>query len=225
MKGLFTLIIVILFSAGMLGQNNTTLNHEQTMLVAKKLMKYYNQYENGAPIALKKAKFNEYVDEVNPNLSPEDRKKSFAIVDAYISASKGKKIDLNLTPEQEQELSKMLAEAQQKEQEGMQAMLVKVQEIKNMSYAEYKKFVTHNGQITLPESDIQKAYNQMHKNDGKQVKLTKKKSKIDNPVMAIDIVQHPEKHNYQEFKAAMKFLKPDISQEEIQKIWNKQNHK
>jgi len=223
MKGLFTLIMIILFSASMPGQNNAPLNHKQTMLVAKKLMKYYDQYENGAPIAVKKAKFNEYVDEVNPNLSPEDREKSFAVVDAYISASKGKKIDINLTPEQEQKLSKMLTETQQKKQEGMQAMLGKVQDIKNMSYAEYKKFVTQNGQIPLPETDIQKAYNQMHQNDGKKVKVTAKTTitKIDNPVVAIEIVRHPKKHTYQEFKIAMKYLKPDISEEEIQKIWNK----
>ncbi len=222
MKQLLFIFIILVFNT-LNAQNTSKLSFKQTMVVAQKLMKYYNQYENGASESVKIAKFNEYINQVNPNLSQADRKKAFRIVNAYIESSKGKTIDMQLTQEQKQQVERMLQETAQKKQEGMHAMHEKMQDIKNMSYSEYKNFATQNGQIPLPEADIQKAYNQMHQNDGKKVKVTAKTTitKIDNPVVAIEIVRHPKKHTYQEFKIAMKYLKPDISEEEIQKIWNK----
>jgi len=197
------------------------LSQEQTMLVVKKLMDYFDQYENGAPESLKKAKFNEYVDEVNPNLSQSDREKSYAIVNAYISASKGQKTNFQLSEEQSNEIVQMFDQAEKQKEAGMQAMMGKLNQIKSMSYPEYKNYVTQDGQITLPESEIQKSFNQLHQNDGKQVKVVQesKSNKIDNPVVAIDIINNPDKHTYQEFKAALKFLKPDLSDEQIRKLW------
>ena len=88
----------------------------------------------------------------------------------------------------------------------MQAMMGEVSRIQNMSYSEYKNFVTQNGQIPLKEVDIKKAYNQMHKNDGKAVTITAQdmqKAKQLTVVEAVDIIQNPNKHSYNEFKAAL----------------------
>ena len=217
------IILILLLQAGIaMAQNNDhQLSNEQAMLAAKKLMEFDEQFDNGAPESLKKAKFDEFVDELNPELSKEDRKKAYDVVNWYIKASKGQKADIPLNEGQQKQIEQMLKDTEQQKQSGMQALHTKVQELKNMSYSEYKNYVTDNGNIYLPEDEIQKAYNQMHKNDGRQVQVTPvDKTKIDNPVIAMDIVQHPEKHSYSEFKTALKFLDPDISEDDIKKAWN-----
>jgi hypothetical protein len=93
-----------------------------------------------------------------------------------------------------------------------------------MSYAEYKAFVTQNGQIPLPESDIQKAYNALHKNDGKQVKISPQTIQPMNYVQAIDILRNPKKYTYKEFSAALHFIKPEVTEVEIKKAWKKSKY-
>ena len=217
------LLLILLLQAGItMAQNNDRqLSNEQAMTAAKKLMEFDEQFDNGAPESLKKAKFDEFVDELNPELSKEDRKKAYDVVNWYIKASKGQKADIHLSEEQQQQVEQMLEEAQQKKEAGLQAVSGQMQALKKMSYTEFKAYVTQNGDILLPEADIQKAYNQLHQNDGKQVKVTPaNKAKIDNPVTAIDIIEHPEKHTYSEFRSAMKFLDPNMSEEDIKNMWN-----
>jgi len=217
------LLLILLLQAGItMAQNNDRqLSNEQAMTAAKKLMEFDEQFDNGAPESLKKAKFDEFVDELNPELSKEDRKKAYDVVNWYIKASKGQKADIHLSEEQQQQVEQMLEEAQQKKEAGLQAVSGQMQALKKMSYTDFKAYVTQNGDILLPEADIQKAYNQLHQNDGKQVKVTPaNKAKIDNPVTAIDIIEHPEKHTYSEFRSAMKFLDPNMSEEDIKNMWN-----
>jgi hypothetical protein len=201
--------------------NNQKLSQEQVQILVQKMMNYYEQYDNGAPESVKKAKFNEYVDEVNPNLSKADREKAYVIVNAYIMADKGQSPNLKISDEKAAELQKMLQNAKDKQQQGLEAMYQKVAKIKQMSYSEYRDYVTQNGQVYMDENQIRKAYNEMHKDDNKRVAMQKETSsvKINNAVQAIDIVKHPEKHTFAEFKAAMKFLKPNVTDEEINKVW------
>ena len=223
------IILILLLQAGIaMAQNNDhQLSNEQAILAAKKLMEFDEQFDNGAPESLKKAKFDEFVDELSPELSKEDRKKAYDVVNWYIKASKGQKTEIHLSEEQQKQIEQMLKDAERKKQAGLQAAMGKVQELKNMSYSEFKAYISQNGEIPLPEADIQKAYNQLHKDDGKHVKITKQpvRNKIDNPIVAINIINNPDKHSYQEFKMALKFLKPEISEEDIQKIWKKTKKK
>ncbi len=227
MKKTITVIIILLQISMLTAQNETReLTQEQTMLVVKKLIELDEQYDKGAPESVKKAKFNEYVDQLNPNLSQADRNKAYDIVNVYISGSKGQKTDISLSEKQSEEIRQMLQNATQKKDAGMQVLEAKMAELKVMSYAEYKDYVTQNGQISLPETDIQKSYNQLHKDDGKQVKVTSEKpsNKIDNPIIAMDIIQNPDKHTYKEFQAAIKFLKPDVTDDEVKKLWQQKNN-
>ncbi len=222
MKKTIIVIIILLQVSILTAQNeNNELTQEQTMLAIKKLIELDEQYDKGAPESVKKAKFNEYVDQLNPSLSQTERNKAYAVVNAYISGSKGQKTDISLSEKQSEEIRQMLQNATQKKDAGMQVLGAKMAELKAMSYAEYKDYVTQNGQIPLPETDIQKSYNQLHKEDDKQVKVTSEKpsNKIDNPIIAMDIIQNPDKHTYQEFRVAIKFLKPDISDEQVNKLW------
>jgi hypothetical protein len=227
MKNLILYIIFILlpFLTTQAQNNPQQLSQEQIQTVVRKLMKFYDQYDNGAPESLKKAKFNEYVNEVNSTLSEADRNKAYTIVNAYIMADKGQSGGLNIPDEKAAELEKMLQNAHDKQQQGLEATYQKVAQIKQMSYSEYHNFVTQNGKIYIDENEIRQAYNKMHKNDNKKVELQKETSptQITNAVQAIDIINHPDKHTFAEFKAAMKFLKPDVTDEDINKVWKHKN--
>ena len=216
----FLIVALLLVSFKNFSQINSNLSKEQYLHISEKLRKYFKEYENPSPQAVREAKFNDYVNEVNPSLSKSGRKKAFQIVDAYIRASQGEKINTGLNKKQKMEIENLLMETQRKKQNGMRALNGKLNEIRNMSYPEYKNYVTGNGNIPLPENDIRKSYNQMHASGGKKIEETPGKNKMDS-FQALDIIRHPEKYSYSQYKSAFLFIQPDISEEQIKEAWNK----
>ena len=220
---------LILFSLLFLGQIQAQrpTNRDKVKDIFAAYMDYFKEYDPLAPEPVRKAKFNKIVDKENPHLSQADREKAFKIVDAYIRADKGLDTDYKISEKDKQLINNMFADAEKQKEQGMQAMMGEVVRYKNMSYSEFKQFVTQNGQIPAKETDIKKAYNQMHKTDGKAIAITpadEQKSNKLNQIEAIDILREPNKHTFAEFKAAMKLLKPDISDEDIRKNWEKAHH-
>ncbi len=225
---MFRLVIFLLLSFCFIEQNyaqpvqqiNKT-DIDLTKDLVKSYMLYFKDYDPLAPISHRKARFNHIVDQENPNLSKSDRERAFKIVDAYIRADKGLPVDYKISDKDKKSMEELLGDAQQKQADGMKTMKGEVYRIKNMSYSEYKNFVSQNGQIPYKESDIQKSYNKLHQNDGKQVKVTADKPQPMNYIQAIDILRNPKKHSYDEFSKAMRFIKPEISDEDIKKAWEK----
>jgi len=220
MKPVIVLIIGLFFGVATAQQPQ-----ESDMPVTKDLINayrdYFKDYDPLAPESVRKARFNKIVDKENPNLSEADRQRAFKIVDAYIRADKGYPVDYQIPEKDKKEIENMLNDAEQKKATGMDAMLGETERFKNMSYSEYKAFVTQNGQIPLSESDIQNAYNKLHKNDGRQVKISPQSTQPMNYVQAIDILRNPKKHTYSEFNAAMRFIKPEVTEAEIKEAWKK----
>ncbi len=226
MKKVISVLMIFLSFGVINAQNeNSQLNYNEVTEIVKILIDFDEQFDNGAPESLKKAKFDEFVDKLHPEMIKADRKKAYSIVNWYIKASKGQRTEIPLSDEQVQEVEQMLHDTENKKQMGMEAMLGKLHEVQNMSYGEYKNYVTNNGDIYLPEAEIQKAYNKMHKNDGRQVKVTEKKesTKIDNPIIAISIIDNPDKHTYQEFRAAILYLDANVPEEKIKQAWKEKN--
>ncbi len=187
-------------------------------------MDYFKEYDPLAPEPVRKVKFNKIVDKQNSHLSQADREKAFKIVDAYIRADKGLNTDYKISEKDKQLISNLFASAEKQKEQGMQAMMSEVARYKNMSYSEFKNFITRNGQIPVKEADIKNTYNQMHKTDSKSVTVTaqdKQKTKQLTIIEAVDILQNPNKYNYTEFKAAMKLVQLNVSDEDIQKAWQK----
>ena len=220
--------IFILFSLLILGQIQAQQPTDQDKAkdIFAAYMDYFKEYDPVAPEPVRKAKFNKIINKENPHLSQADRDKAFKIVDTYIRADQGLDTGIRISDEDKQFIKNMFADAQKQKEKGMQAMMGEVTRYQNMSYSEFKGFITQNGQIPVKEADIKKAYNQMHKNDGKAVTITpkdKEKSKQLNQIEAIDILREPKKHTFTEFKAAMKLLKPEVSDDDIQSEWKKNN--
>ena len=224
MKRVIVLIISLIFGVATAQQPQKS-DMSATKDLINAYMDYFKDYDPLAPESVRKARFNKIVDKENPNLSAADRQRAFKIVDTYIRADKGYPVDYQIPEKDKKELEKMLNDAEQKKASGMDAMQGEVGRIKNMSYGEYKAYVTQNGEIPLPESDIQKAYNALHKNDGKQVPVSPQSTQPMNYVQAIDILRNPKKHTYSEFSAAMHFIKPEVTEAEIKEAWKKANNK
>jgi len=220
MKRVIVLIIGLFFGVATAQQAQKT-DISITKDLINVYMDYFKDYDPLAPESVRKARFNKIIDKENLNLSAADRQRVFKIVDAYIRADKGYPVDYQIPEKDKKEIEKMHKDAEQKKASGMDAMLGEAERYKNMSYSEYKAFVTQNGQIPLPESDIQNAYNQLHKDDGKQVQVSKQSTQPMNYVQAVDILRNPKKHTYSEFSAAMRFIKPEVTEAEIKEAWKK----
>jgi len=221
MKKVILLILIGISINMSLAQQPSSILETNLGEMLKAYEDYFKEYDPLAPISVRRTRFNDIVNKENPNLSKSDREKAFSIVDAYIRADKGLPVETKISEQDQKEIENMLAEAKEKKEVGVKAMMGEVNRYKKMSYSEYKTFITQNGQILLDEIEIRKAYNAMHKNDGKQVPINGnfKKTKVQNQMEAVDILQHPEKHTYAEFRSAILFLKPDIPETEIRKIW------
>ena len=220
------IIIFSLFFTVQIQAQQTQINQDNLQDVLSTYMDYFKEYDPLAPEPVRRAKFNKIINKQNPNLSQADREKAFKIVDAYIRADKGLDTNYKISDKDKQLIQNMFADTEKQKEQGMQAMMGEVTRYQNMSYSEFKGFITQNGQIPVKEADIKKAYNQMHKNDGKAVTITpkdKEKSKQLNQIEAIDILREPKKHTFTEFKAAMKLLKPEVSDDDIQSEWKKNN--
>jgi type III secretory pathway component EscR len=221
---IYFLLVLLIYTCSQAQNENQHLSEKQVSMLVQKMMQFYQQYDKGAPESLKKAKFNEYVNQVNPALSEEEREQAYVIVNAYIMADKGEAVDLGITDEEKQELQGMFEQAAEQQQTGNEAAMQKVAELKQMTYNEYRDYVTQNGQLYIDENEIRKAYNAMHSDDKqRQVALEEQEGKpvkVDNTVQAIDIVNNPGKYTYEEFRQAVKFLKPQATDEEINQIWS-----
>jgi len=221
MKKVILLILIAISINMSLAQQPSSVHKTSLGEMLKAYEDYSKEYDPLAPISVRKARFNDIVNKENPALSKSDRDKAFSIVDAYIRADKGLPIETKISEKDKKEIENMLAEANRKKEVGMNALKGEVNRYKKMSYSEYKTFITQNGQIALPEKEIRKAYNNLHKDDGKQVSVNGnyKKTTVQNQMEAIDILRHPEKHTYSEFQSAFLFLKPDTPETEIRKAW------
>lgn len=218
MKRLFLVVILLCFQVGIAQQSQQLENTEDLI---SKYMDYFKQYDPTAPLNVRKARFNKIVDKENPNLSQQDRERAFKIVDTYIQADQGKKSTIFLADSDKEFIQNLYKEASKKEKDALNV----IHKFKEMSYTEYKASVTQNGQVPLPESEIQKAFNQMHQNDGKKVEVTKNSSVKMDVLQAVTIIKEPKKHSFKEFRAAMLLIKPTISEQEIKENWQQVNFK
>ena len=223
MKYSVLFLITVLFNLHIFAQNKDFINVQNQV---KSLMDYFDEYDPIAPESVRKASFNNYINKVNPNLSNTDRKKAYKIVNAYILADKGQNVNIDVFKEDQKIIENLLQNSERKKQLGEKAMFGEFSRIKQLSYLQYKAFITQNGQVPLEESDIRKAYNTMHKKDGKEVAINVKtapKTSMEKQIQAFNILQNPHKHTFKEFRNAMLYLKPSLSKTEIQEAWKKSN--
>lgn len=184
-----------------------------------KLMKYYEAYEDGSPDSLKKAKYKAAVKEITDGTATQyEIDESFKIVDWYINGDKAIGKDdgePQPKPEDFDEFIENTDEAKAainylNQQKGM---------LQKMSYAEFEDFCEKASPFAN-KADIKKAYNQLHKTDGKQVNVSSQDDNMtaaQKQMWAFDVLNNPK--SYEEFKKACKIMDPSIPDSKIQNAW------
>ncbi len=188
-----------------------------------KLMKFYDSYDDGSPESLKKANYNDAVDEISGGTATQsDKDEAYKIIDAYIQGDKA----LEQNTEQKERNDNDLIEAVGNTDEAKAAMNYvnqQVSTLQNMSYSEFENYVEKASPF-ISKNEIKKAYNALHKSDGKKVAITASDSEMteaQKQMWAIDVLNNPE--NYEEACKAMKILKPEITESELKAAWAKRN--
>lgn len=217
------LILLVFITSVVFAQTNTSIEIPKGLdsigTQIMKLMQFYDSYDDGSPESLKKAKYNDAVDEISGGtVTKKDKEDAFMLIDAYI---KGDKALENNKPEQNTE-GQSFDNAIENTEDVQQALKFIEQQktiLTQMSYSDFEAFVS-NGNPMASKKDIKTAYNTMHKTDGKQIAITGadgKMTEMQKQVWAFGILENPK--NYEELRKACKILNPNISDSEIRKVW------
>ena len=190
-----------------------------------KFIEFVDSYDDGCPESLKKDKYNEmlnlFVGDVG---TVKERADAYKIIDAYIKADKAlEKGEVAPPAANQQQTFEELVKNTDEYKQGEELMQQQYAAFMNMSYPEFEKMVLRINPAT-GKKEIKQAYNEMHKTDGKQVAITpadNEMTELQKQMCAIETLKNP--NNYAEFCKAAKILKPKITNEELNSLWNKRD--
>jgi hypothetical protein len=222
MKQIFLTVlafIVVIFSVVAQSTPQVPKNLDSLQNTVNKLMQFYESYDDGSPESLKKAKYNDAINELFGGAASEkDKDDAYPIIDAYIKGDKA----LEQDSEQKEGNDNDFDEAVGNTDEANAAMNYINQQVgalQNMSYSEFEKYVEKASPF-VSKSDIKSAYNEMHKSDGKQVNISSKDAEMteaQKQMWAFKVLNNPK--NYEDFKKACKIMNPKFTDSEIRKAW------
>lgn len=227
MKNKFLLILVLVTSFTFAQVNKSqTVDRKATDSInftVSKLMEFYDSYEDGSPESLKKAKFNKAVDALpGSNVSKKDKADAYQIVNAYIKGDKALEQDNS----QKNKTHEGLDDAINNTNEAKEAQKFIEQQkdmFTQMSYSEFEAYII-NISPGIGKKEIKTAYNELHKNDGKQVLITSEDEEMTETQLqmwALETLQNPK--NCEDFRKAIKVLKIQMPEIEIEKVCKKIN--
>jgi hypothetical protein len=224
-----TILIILLATFGFakISQAQTTPQVPQSLdsLQNKvmKLMQFYDSYDDGSPESLKKAKYNDAVNEISGGTATQsDKDQAYKIIDAYIKGDKA----LEQNSEKKEKTDNDFNEAIGNTDEAKAAMNYVNQQasaLQNMSYSEFENYVEKASPF-VSKTEVKRAYNALHKSDGKQVSISTKDEEMTDAqkqMWAFDVLSNPK--NYEEACKALKILKPEITESELKAAWAKRN--
>lgn len=184
-----------------------------------KLMKYYESYDNSSADSLKKAKFKAAIKEITDGTATQHEvDASFKIVDWYVKGDKAVGKDdgkPHPIPEDFDEFIENTDEAKAainylNQQKGM---------LQKISYSEFEECCEKASPVAN-KNDIKKAFNELHKSDGKQVSISSEDEKMteaQKQMWAFYILNNPK--TYGDFKKACKILDTNIPDSKIKNAW------
>lgn len=223
------LLILLMFTTSVVfAQTNTSIEIPKGLdslgTQVMKLMKFYDSYNDGSPESLKKANYNDAINELTgANVSKKDKEDAFQIIDAYIKGDKA--LEQKQTPQDKNnesfETSLKNSPEVKNAQNFIEQQKIKLQQ---MSYSEFEEYFQQIAPIA-GKKEIKTAYNEIHKNDGKQVAITEadgEMTKAQQQMWAIETIQNPK--NYNEFWKAYKTLNPNGTEVEARKIFDSQSN-
>ncbi|WP_299524043.1 hypothetical protein [uncultured Lutibacter sp.] len=221
MKNRFLIILVLVTSFTFAQVNTTPKENKEARdsinFKVSKLMEFYESYEDGSPESLKKAKFNKAADALSEgSISKKDKADAYQIVNAYIKGDKALEQDKSVEKNEDESLNETLEKTEevkeaQKFLDQQKAMFTQ------MSYSEFEAYILKISPGT-GKKEIKTAYNELHKNDGKEVSITSEDEEMTEAQLqlwAIETLQNPK--SCADYRKAINILKIQMPESEIQK--------
>ena len=220
---ILSLVICVTIKAQEVPQTLTSASMDSLKTTVSKLIDFYDSYEDGSPESLKKAKFDDAVDALPGSVvSEKDKADGYHIVDAYIKGDKALEQDKSQQNKKNESFDDAIkntdkAKAAQEYLDQQKDLFMQ------MSYAEFEDYLLKINPI-IEKKEIKTAYNEMHKNDGKQVSINSEDEEMTETQLqmwAIDTLNNPK--NCADFRKALQILKVEIPESDIQKACEKIN--
>lgn len=204
-------------------QMPTSASMDSLKTTVSKLIDFYDSYEDGSPESLKKAKFDDAADALPGSVvSEKDKADAYQIVNAYIKGDKALEQDKSKQKKEEESFDDAIKNTD--EAKAAQEYLDQQKDLfMQMSYAEFEAYILEINP-GMGKKEIKEAYNEMHKNDGKQVPINaadENRSPEQEQMWAIDILNNPK--NCADFRKALQILKAKMPERDIQKACEKIN--
>jgi hypothetical protein len=219
-----TMCVSFVFANSAIAQSTTQIPQSLDSLgnQVMKLMEFYESYDDGSPESLKKAKYENAVDELfGGAASKKDKEDAYQIIDAYIKGDKALEQDKPQKPEHEQSFDDAIKNTDEAKA-GIKFLNQQQTMLMQMSYSDFEASILKFNPVAS-KKEIKMAFNKMHKNDGKQVAITaadEVKTEAQIQFWALETIQNPK--NYDDFRKALKIINPDIPDNEIRIAWD--NH-
>lgn len=222
---LIHLTFSILFILFVFNQKTNAQNLDSLQNQVMKLKKYYDSYDDGSSEASKKAKYNDAINEISGGTASEkDKADAYKIIDWYIKGDKAIGTDTKKPEPKGQDFDEMIQNSDEVKQ-ALQLMEQQKNIFMNMSYPEFEKTILTANPVA-GKKEMKQAYNELHKNDGKQVTITKaddEMTETQKQVWAFGVFENPK--NYEEFSKAFKTLDPKMLDSDIRKAWEQNKNK
>jgi len=193
-------------------------DEENLACMSRTLRAFYAEYDGHlGPEPVRRAKFNAYVDCVDPSMSKEERDQAFRVVDAYIRGD-GEWLPEDKKREIRAILRQMNEQYRRDTTRGMEVVRNQTSRIRQMSYTEYAAYVRElNPGFT--DRQIAQSYNSLHQSDGRRVPVPEENPEEMTQVKALEIATNPGDYDYPAVRRAFLFLDPKMKEDDIRKIW------
>lgn len=188
---------------------------EELQKTGQSLMNYYQKYDENSSDNDKKKAFDKAVDDMSEGTATQkDKNDAFKLIDAYIKAN-----NASGQPQQPAGKEVQLKDYQEIQRQAQQQLNTAKNELLGMSFEEYEAKI----RIINPMAsghEIKESYNQLHKNDGRSVRITAADDELTKTQKQVNAFNQMETaKTYEEYRNAVKILMPDAAEKDIQKAW------
>ncbi len=220
-----TVLAILLFAASFsfaqeVQQIPDSLGIDSLQIQVMKLIDFYESYDDNSSESVKKAKYDDAINEIsNGTASEQDKEDAYLIIDAYIKADKGLEENTNPQGEEEESFEDIINNTE--EVKNAEAHVEQqITNLMQMSYSEFESYIEASNPM-LTKREIKESYNEIHKNDGRAITISAADDILTEDQIKVNaFLQLESASTYEEFKQAIQILNPDVTEAEIRKAWD-----
>jgi hypothetical protein len=218
------LLAILLFTASFsftqeVQQVPDSLGIDSLQIQVTKLIDFYESYNDNSPESVKKAKYDDAINEIsNGTASEQDKEDAYLLIDAYIKGDKAIE-DNNNNPQGEGESFKDIINNTEEVKSAEAHVEQQISDFMQMPYSEYESYIEALNPM-LTKREIKESYNEIHKDDRHAVAITTADDILTEDQIKVNaFLQLESATTYKEFKEAFLILDPDLTEEEMRMAW------